>query len=98
VAELTREAVEHVAVLARLGLTEDEKGRFRQQLGAILGYVAQLSEVDTGQLSNASSPLPLEDVMGDDEVLPSLDPGAVLANAPAHEAGYFRVPPVLDEQ
>jgi aspartyl-tRNA(Asn)/glutamyl-tRNA(Gln) amidotransferase subunit C len=98
VAELTREEVEHVAVLARLGLTDEEKERYRHQLGSILGYVAQLGEVDAGGTTAGTAVLPLEDVMGEDEPRPSLDPDAVLANAPAQEAGHFRVPAVLDEQ
>ena len=96
--QLTREEVEHVALLARLGLTDEEKELYRRQLGSILGYVAQLSEVDTSALAAGAAVLPLEDVMGDDEPRPSLDPEDVLANAPAHEAGHFRVPAVLEEQ
>jgi aspartyl-tRNA(Asn)/glutamyl-tRNA(Gln) amidotransferase subunit C len=98
VAELTPEEVEHVAVLARLGLTAEEKERYRQQLGSILGYVAQLSELDTDAIPGGVTVLSLEDVMGEDEPRPSLDPEEVLANAPAQEAGHFRVPAVLDEQ
>jgi aspartyl-tRNA(Asn)/glutamyl-tRNA(Gln) amidotransferase subunit C len=98
VADLTREEVEHVALLARLGLTDEEKERYRRQLGSILDYVAQLSEVDAGAGAAGASVLALEDVMGDDEPRPSLDPGDVLSNAPEQEAGHFRVPAVLDEQ
>ncbi len=97
-AELTREEVEHVALLARLGLTDEEKELYRRQLGSILGYVAQLSEVDVAAIPAEARVLPLENVMGDDEPRPSLDPGDVLANAPEQEAGHFRVPAVLDEQ
>jgi aspartyl-tRNA(Asn)/glutamyl-tRNA(Gln) amidotransferase subunit C len=98
VAELTPEEVEHVAVLARLGLTADEKELYRRQLGSILDYVAQLNELDTASDPGGAAVLPLEDVMADDEPRPSLDPEDVLANAPAQEAGHFRVPAVLDEQ
>jgi aspartyl-tRNA(Asn)/glutamyl-tRNA(Gln) amidotransferase subunit C len=98
VAELTPEEVEHVAVLARLGLTAEEKERYRRQLGSILDYVAQLNELDTDSIPGGAAVVPLEDVMADDEPRPSLDPEDVLANAPAQEAGHFRVPAVLDEQ
>ena len=94
-AELTRLSASE---LARLGLTDEEKERYRRQLGSILGYVAQLNEVDAGAASGSTPVLALEDVMGDDEPRPSLDPGDVLANAPAQESGHFRVPAVLDEQ
>ena len=97
-ADLTREEVEHVAVLARLGLTDEEKERYRHQLGSILGYVAMLGEVDAGAIPAGRSVLPLEDVMGEDVPRPSLDPKDVLANAPEQEVGHFRVPAVLDEQ
>ena len=96
-AELTPAEVEHVALLARLGLTAEEKERYRQQLAAILGYVAQLGELDTEQIPPSAAILPLDDVMEADEPRPSLDPDDVLANAPAREDGYFRVPAVLDE-
>ena len=85
-------------MLARLGLTDEEKERYRRQLGSILGYVAQLGEVDTAAVPPGAGVLPLEDVMGDDEPRPSLDPEDVLAKAPAQEAGHFRVPAVLEEQ
>jgi aspartyl-tRNA(Asn)/glutamyl-tRNA(Gln) amidotransferase subunit C len=98
VADLTREEVEHVAVLARLGLTDEEKERYRHQLGSILEYVAMLGEVDVEAIPAGVAVLPLEDVMGEDEPRPSLDPEDVLANAPEREAGHFRVPAVLDEQ
>ena len=97
-AELTREEVEHVALLARLGLTDEEKERYRLQLGSILEYVAQLGEVDAGAGPGGAAVPPLEDVMGDDEPRPSLDPEDVLRNAPAQEAGHFRVPAVLEDQ
>jgi aspartyl-tRNA(Asn)/glutamyl-tRNA(Gln) amidotransferase subunit C len=96
-AELTPDEVEHVALLARLGLTEAEKELYRQQLGAILGYVAQLGELDTERIPPSAAILPLEDVMQEDDPRPSLDPDGVLANAPEQEDGYFRVPAVLDE-
>src|SRR5919201_1208526 len=96
-AELTPAEVEHVALLARLGLTDEEKELYRRQLGSILGYVAQLGERDTERIPPSAAIMPLDDVMQDDEPRPCLDPGDVLANAPAQEDGYFRVPAVLDE-
>jgi aspartyl-tRNA(Asn)/glutamyl-tRNA(Gln) amidotransferase subunit C len=96
-AELTLAEVEHVARLARLGLTDAERELYRQQLGSILDYVAQLGELDTERIPPGAAILPLEDVMADDEPRPSLDRDDVLANAPEREEGYFRVPAVLDE-
>jgi|SRR5215472_6118464 aspartyl-tRNA(Asn)/glutamyl-tRNA(Gln) amidotransferase subunit C len=94
---ISREEVDHVAELARLGLSEEERERFRDQLSAILGYVAQLNELDTSQVPPAAQVVPLENVTRPDEVRPSLSLEQVLANAPARFDAYFRVPPVFDE-
>jgi aspartyl-tRNA(Asn)/glutamyl-tRNA(Gln) amidotransferase subunit C len=96
-AELTPAEVEHVALLARLGLTDAERELYRRQLGSILGYVAQLGELETERIPPSAAILPLEDVMQEDEPRPSLDREEVLANAPEREEGYLRVPAVLEE-
>ncbi len=94
--KLTRTQVEHVARLARLDLTDEETERFREQLSAILEYAERLQQLDTKDIPPTATVLPLENVMRDDEVRPSLPPEEALANAPAAEDGYFRVPPVLE--
>lgn len=93
---LSLEEVEHIATLARLRLTEAEKERYRQQLSAILDYMAKLKQVDTAHIEPTATVLPLHTVLRPDEVTPSLPREELLANAPAAEAGMFRVPPVLD--
>lgn len=93
---LTLAEVEHIAALARLSLTEDEKERYRQQLSAVLDYMATLREVDTSHVEALASVLPLRSVMRPDDPRPGLPPAELLANAPAAEADMFRVPPVLD--
>lgn len=93
---LTIAEVEHIAALARLRLTDDEKERYRQQLSAVLDYMAKLREVDTSHVEALASVLPLRSVMRPDEPRPGLPPADLLANAPAAEADMFRVPPVLD--
>ncbi len=93
---LTIAEVEHIAALARLRLTEEEKERYRQQLSAVLDYMAKLREVDTSHVEALASVLPLRSVMRPDEPRPGLPPADLLANAPAAEADMFRVPPVLD--
>ena len=95
--ELTRAEVDHVAQLARLALTEEEAERYRLQLGSILAQVATLDELDTARIPPSASVHPLSNVMGEDVARPSLSLEAVLANAPEHEDGQFRVPPVFDE-
>ncbi len=94
---LTRADVEHVALLARLALTDDELERFTEQLGVILDHAAQVAALDTAGVEPTAHPLPLVNVLRGDDVRPSLDPAEVLAMAPATEDGRFRVPRILEE-
>jgi aspartyl-tRNA(Asn)/glutamyl-tRNA(Gln) amidotransferase subunit C len=93
---LTLEEVEHIASLARLRLTDDEKARYREQLSTILDYMAMLRRLDTSAIEPTASVLPLRTVLRPDVVTPSLPAGELLALAPEAEAQMFRVPPVLD--
>ncbi|MGD9047255.1 MAG: Asp-tRNA(Asn)/Glu-tRNA(Gln) amidotransferase subunit GatC [Anaerolineae bacterium] len=94
--KLSLAQVEHVAKLAQLALTDQEKELFREQLSSILQYAERLQELDTGDIPPTASVLPLESVMRDDEVQPSLPLADVLTNAPAVENNCFRVPVVLE--
>jgi aspartyl-tRNA(Asn)/glutamyl-tRNA(Gln) amidotransferase subunit C len=93
---LTLEEVEHIAHLARLDLTEDEKARYRTQLSAILDYAQKLQELDTIGIPPTASVLPPRSVLRADIPLPALTTDRLLANAPDTEASQFRVPPVLE--
>ncbi len=93
---LTLAEVEHIAQLARLHLTDEEKARFREQLSAILDYAEMLNRLDISAIPPTATVLPLRTVLRPDEVAPSLDRERLLANAPAAEAGMFQVPPVLE--
>ncbi len=95
-ATITREDVENVALLARLGLTEEEKERLISQLGVILENMAILQEVDVSQVPASSYVLPLRNVTASDQPRPSCDPQQLLANAPATEEQCLRVPAVLE--
>ena len=88
--------VEHIAALARLRLTDEEKARFAQQLSAVLDYMAKLNQVATAHIAPTATVLPLRSVLREDVVTPSLAPEALLSNAPATSAGMFKVPPVLE--
>jgi aspartyl-tRNA(Asn)/glutamyl-tRNA(Gln) amidotransferase subunit C len=94
---LTLAEVEHIATLARLELTPEEKERYRQQLSAILEYAAMLQELDTGGISPTSSVLPPHGALRPDQTAPSLPTADLLRNAPQTDEGAFRVPPVLDQ-
>jgi aspartyl-tRNA(Asn)/glutamyl-tRNA(Gln) amidotransferase subunit C len=91
---LTLEEVEHIASLARLRLTEEEKARYRQQLSAILDYMARLKELDTAHIEPTATVLPLRTVLRPDVARPSLPVDECLANAADVEGQMFRVPPV----
>lgn len=93
---LTLEEVEHIAHLARLQLTEEEKRRYQVQLSAILDYAARLQALDTEGIPPTASVLPPRSVLRPDEPQPGLDLAALLANAPDVLEDQFRVPPVLE--
>ena len=92
---LSRDDVLHVARLARLDLTDEEVERYTEQLAAVLGHAADIEALDTSGVPPTAHPLPLENVLREDEVSPSLDRQEVLDQAPAAESGRFRVPPIL---
>jgi aspartyl-tRNA(Asn)/glutamyl-tRNA(Gln) amidotransferase subunit C len=94
---ISRADVEHVAALARLGLTDDEIDRMQGQLNRILEAIGQLQSVDTSSVGPTAQVIALENVMRDDEPRPSMDREAALANAPLREGPHLRVPVVLEE-
>lgn len=93
---LTNEEVEHIAYLARLRLTQEEVGLYREQLSAILEYAGRLQAVDTQAISPTSSVLALKSILRPDEPRNGLTIEEVLRNAPQVDQGRFRVPPVLE--
>ncbi len=94
---LTIQEVEHIAELAKLQLTEEEKALYREQLSAILDYANKLQSVDTTDIPQTSTVLSLANVMREDEPAPSLSQEVALSNASKTEDGFFRVPAVLEE-
>jgi aspartyl-tRNA(Asn)/glutamyl-tRNA(Gln) amidotransferase subunit C len=94
-APLTRADVEHVAHLARLGLTGEEIDRFEGQLNGILERYARLAELDTDHIPPTAQVIELENILRDDVTLPSLPSEAVLANAPVRDGDFFVVPAIL---
>jgi aspartyl-tRNA(Asn)/glutamyl-tRNA(Gln) amidotransferase subunit C len=92
-ASIDRDQILHVARLARLALTDDEVERLGPQLNDILAAVAKVSELDLADVEPTSHPLDLVNVWSDDEPRPSLAPSEALANAPAREGDFFKVPP-----
>jgi aspartyl-tRNA(Asn)/glutamyl-tRNA(Gln) amidotransferase subunit C len=96
-AVISRSDVEHVASLARLGLTDEEIDRLVPQLSRILEAVGKLSSVDTSSVGPTAQVIALENVMRDDVARPSMRREAALAEAPRREGSLLRVPVVLEE-
>jgi aspartyl-tRNA(Asn)/glutamyl-tRNA(Gln) amidotransferase subunit C len=94
-ASLTRADVEHVAYLARLGLTADELTRLEGQLNHILDQYEKLAELDTDDIPPTAQTIELANILRDDIAMPSLPPEAVLANAPERQGDFFVVPAIL---
>ena len=94
---LSRDEVLHIAQLARVGLSEEDVAKFREQLSDVLDHFETLKALDTEGVEPTAYPLALESVMRSDEVRPSLPRDEVLANAPQAEDGAFRVRAVLEE-
>lgn len=94
---ISREEVEHVAYLARLGLTEEEKERLQGQLSDILQHVAVINRLNTEAIPPTAQVIPLQNVERPDESGPSFPAGSILANAPKEEDQQFKIPPVLEE-
>jgi aspartyl-tRNA(Asn)/glutamyl-tRNA(Gln) amidotransferase subunit C len=88
--------VEHIAKLAHLDLSDEEKLRYRDQLSAILAYAARLQALDTEAIAPTATILPVDSVMRPDEPRPSMLREELLLNAPAETDGMFQVPPVLE--
>lgn len=93
---LTRDDVEKVALLSRLRLTDEELSQMTAQLGAILGYVERLSEVDTEGVEPMAHAVERTNVFRDDVETPMLPRESALANAPKTDGQYFLVPRILD--
>lgn len=88
--------IEHVARLARLALTDEEKERLRAQLGAILEHAAKVGEVAADDVQPTAYAIPRSNVLRPDEHLPSLPLEDVLANAPETEDDRFKVPRIVE--
>ncbi len=91
------EQVRKVAKLARLALSDAEIEEFTGQLGAILGYVEKMNELDTTGVEPLAHCLPIRSILRADEVRESLGTEKTLANAPDRDGSFFRVPKILED-
>ena len=88
--------IEHVAKLARLALTDEERSALATQLGQILEHAARVGEVAAADVPPTASPIPQVNVLRDDVVEPSLPVGEALRNAPERDGDRFRVPRIAE--
>ena len=94
---LSPDVVAHVARLARLDLSEEELALYTGQLAAVLDHAADVEALELDDVPPTQHPLPVVNVLRDDEPRPGLDRDEVLAMAPDAEGGRFRVPRILSE-
>jgi len=95
---VTIKDVEHIAELARLEFTEDEKGKLTAQLNSILAYMEQLNKLDTSAIEPLSHVIELSNVFREDAVKPGLTTEDALKNAPAKTEKFFKVPKVIGDR
>jgi len=93
---LSPQEVEHIAKLARLQLTDEQKERYRGQLEAILDHVAKLQELDTKDVPLTASVSVAQMPLREDESRPGLSRDDLLKNAPQQDDDQFKIPPVFE--
>lgn len=92
---LTIKEVEHVALLARLSLSEAEKEKFASQLSTILDYADKLNLLTTDGVEPLTHILPISNVMRPDEATSSMPREEIISNAPLAEDGQYKVPKII---
>ena len=95
---IDRAAVDHVARLARLQLSEQERDNMMTELSKILEHAERIQALELDGIEPTSHAIELRNVMRADEVRPSVAPDEALSNAPAAEDCRFRVPRILEEE
>jgi aspartyl-tRNA(Asn)/glutamyl-tRNA(Gln) amidotransferase subunit C len=95
--KLDLQTVEHVAMLARLGLTDEEKARLQDQLSSVLEHISVLEEVDTDDIPPTAQVIELQNILRDDVAGEALSLEDVLKNAPRTENDFIKVNAVLDQ-
>ncbi|GJL65890.1 MAG: aspartyl/glutamyl-tRNA(Asn/Gln) amidotransferase subunit C [Nitrospirales bacterium] len=96
--KISREEVEHIALLARLNIAEGEKELMSEQLSQILTFVNQLGDVDTEGIPLTATTSQQSNVLRDDVHVPSLTDEQATANAPQSEDGFLVVPKIIADR
>ncbi len=92
---VTKQEVEHIAQLAKLAVTEEEKETYCLQLNQILDYVDQLNTLDTSHVEPTYFIQYTKETLRPDQIIDSLPREEVLALAPAHHLGFIAVPKII---
>lgn len=95
--KVTENEVVHVADLANLELTAQDRARLVKDLNSVLEYIDRLNELDTSDVPPMAQAMTEGNVMRTDELRPSLPHEAALQNAPDADRGFFRVPKVIEK-
>ncbi len=93
---LTEKDVDHVAKLARLEISADERALYTKQLAAILEHADGLAKLDVSKVEPTAHILPLQNVFREDVSQPSMPREQILANAPDKAKGSIRVPKIIE--
>lgn len=95
--KISKEEVEYLAKLARVGLTDDEITKYQKDLVDILGYVEKLNEVNTDNIEPMAQGLAAKNVVREDKIeIPEGKPAELLGQAPSHEDGFIKVKSVFE--
>ncbi|MEX2542982.1 MAG: Asp-tRNA(Asn)/Glu-tRNA(Gln) amidotransferase subunit GatC [Trueperaceae bacterium] len=94
---ISDEQLAHLETLARIALDDGERESVREDLGAVLAYFDSLSRLDTEGVEELVRPVPLSNVLREDETRESLPRSTALALGVETEAGFFKVPRTVEE-
>lgn len=94
--KITTDKIEHVANLARLNLTPQEKEKFTSEMDDIISYMDKLNELDTSNIKPKEHVIPIKNVFRQDKIYESFDREKILKNVPSQESGCFKVPKIVE--
>lgn len=94
--KLTRDEIRRIAALARLRLSADEEAQLTEQLSRILQYMDKLNQLDTSRVEPLAHTVDIVNAFRQDKVTNQPNPEAILANAPAKDQTFFKVPKIIE--
>jgi aspartyl-tRNA(Asn)/glutamyl-tRNA(Gln) amidotransferase subunit C len=94
--KLTRDEIRRIAALARLRLSADEEAQLTEQLSRILQYMDKLNQLDTSRVEPLAHTVDIVNAFREDKVTNQPNPEAILANAPAKDQTFFKVPKIIE--